>query len=691
MVKRSLQACPSRLHQAKRAFALKGWTQENLAGEVNLKTRQPIWRFFTGQPVERQIFVEICGILDLDWREIAVDPPAEFPELDRRGESVPPDLDELVLRVRDRVCESLRDRCGVLQLLDLGRPVWIEDIYIDVNVFDRISAHQWCDLAELEHVTPDRLVRKCVWTTEERHQLPAIQAVQNHSKLKVVGRPGTGKTMLLKHLAIQCERGEFAANCVPIYIALTDFAEEVSVNGKVDLLAYLHQLWAPAGSIDSGLLETLLQEGRVLLLIDGMDEVGVGGASPLENRQLNATLREFRKFADKYHKNQYVVACRTGARNTPLRGFTEVEIAPFARAQIANFAHKWFTTVADCSPLVGRTLSLELLQQLDVTENWQLRQLVTTPLFLHLACGIFHAQGKFPAQRIEFYDRALNLLLSEWDAAKGIERSRSERGLTLPHTLRLLSHLAAATFDRGRYFGERREIERYIGDFLRSLPRQQLTPEEIQLESTALLGTLETQHGLPIECARGIFSFSVPIFQEYLTAHKIVAEDERGGLEHSLRQLARHFANPQWHEVFVLTAAMLRNADELVQLIHQQIDLLVDREPSLQEFLLWLDRTTTIDRSRSNHPGTWVQQLKTALADYQNTHKSWQLSTEREQLLQAYCYANQLASDCANASTTSGLHTETSSLIAPPVGTTSPISWIPPLVYHQRSLELAEL
>ena len=62
MVKRSLQACPSRLHQAKRAFALKGWTQENLAGEVNLKTRQPIWRFFTGQPVERQIFVEICGI-----------------------------------------------------------------------------------------------------------------------------------------------------------------------------------------------------------------------------------------------------------------------------------------------------------------------------------------------------------------------------------------------------------------------------------------------------------------------------------------------------------------------------------------------------------------------------------------------------------------------------------------------------
>jgi predicted NACHT family NTPase len=677
MVKRSLQACPSRLHQAKRAFALKGWTQENLAGEVNLKTRQPIWRFFTGQPVERQIFVEICGILDLDWREIAVDPPAEFPELDRRGETVPLNIDELVCRVRDRDRDTLRDRCGILQLLDLGRPVWIEDIYIDVNVFDRISAHQWCDLADLQHVTSDRLVRQRAETSEERHQLPGIQAVETYSKLKVVGRPGTGKTMFLKHLAIQCERGKFAADRVPIYIALADFAEEASANDSFDLLTYLRQLWTNAESIDSCLLETLLQEGRVLLLIDGMDEVA--------DRDLNATLKEFRKFADKYHKNQYVVAGRTGARNTPLRGFTETEIAPFARAQIANFAHKWFTTVADCSPQLGRTLSLELLQQLHITENWQIRQLVATPLFLHLACGIFRARGKFPCQRIEFYDRVLNLLLSKWDAAKGIDRTCSEWGLTLPQTLRLLSNLAAATFERGRYFGERREVERYIGDFLHSLPRQQLTPEEIQLASTALLGTLETQHGLPIECAHGIFSFSLPIFQEYLTAHKIVAEEEWGGLEHSLRQLVRHFANPQWYEVFVLTAAMLRNADELVRLIHQQIELLVDREPSLQEFLLWLDRTTTLDRCCSKHQGASVQQLKTALADYQNTHDSWQLSTEREQLLQAYCYANQLAIDCTNASTAVDRHTEA----YPQIDTTSLISWIPPLIFPSRSPQSA--
>lgn len=105
MVKRSLQASPSGIKQAKRAFALKGWTQENLAGEVNLKTRQPIWRFFTGKPVDRQVFLEICSILDLDWREIALAPPAEFPE---PGELAKTNIDALVQEVRARRRDTIQ-------------------------------------------------------------------------------------------------------------------------------------------------------------------------------------------------------------------------------------------------------------------------------------------------------------------------------------------------------------------------------------------------------------------------------------------------------------------------------------------------------------------------------------------------------------------------------------------------------
>jgi acetate kinase len=44
---------------------------------VGVKTRQPIYRFFAGKAIERYTFFEICARLDLDWREIADNPPAE--------------------------------------------------------------------------------------------------------------------------------------------------------------------------------------------------------------------------------------------------------------------------------------------------------------------------------------------------------------------------------------------------------------------------------------------------------------------------------------------------------------------------------------------------------------------------------------------------------------------------------------
>ncbi|MBD2188269.1 hypothetical protein [Pseudanabaena mucicola] len=49
---------------------------------MGLKTRQSIWRFFAGKPVERYTFFEICERLDLDWQEIAIITPLEGEEPD---------------------------------------------------------------------------------------------------------------------------------------------------------------------------------------------------------------------------------------------------------------------------------------------------------------------------------------------------------------------------------------------------------------------------------------------------------------------------------------------------------------------------------------------------------------------------------------------------------------------------------
>ena len=238
----------------------------------------------------------------------------------------------------------------------------------------------------------------------------------------------------------------------------------------------------------------------------------------------------------------------------------------------------------------GQVQSVEFMQKLDLPENWQFHQLVITPLFLHLACWVFHRQEKFPTKRTDFYKQGLDLLLGKWDEARGIERDDVYRGFLLPQKLKLLSQIAAATFEKGQYFFEQRLVEQYISEYIQNLTNVPMDAEELQIESEAALKAIEAQHGLLAERARGIFSFSYLAFHEYFTARKIVASHNLQAFEQALEGLVSHITDPHWREIFLLTATMLRSADSLVQLMKQQIDTLVSQDPYLQEFLTWASK-----------------------------------------------------------------------------------------------------
>lgn len=128
-----------------------------------------------------------------------------------------------------------------------------------------------------------------------------------------------------------------------------------------------------------------------------------------------------------------------------------------------------------------------------------------------------------------------------------------------------------------------------------------------------------------VERGQGVFSFSDPIFQAYFTARKIVASSNLQASGRSLEQLVTHITEPRWREVFLLTAAMLRSADSLVQLMQQHIDAIVADDPSLQKF------------------------LKTTMTQPRNFQQEWHFSSEQQERLQRYCDARQLLTDCLNS------------------------------------------
>jgi predicted NACHT family NTPase len=643
MVKRSLQASPLGIEDAKQAFAQKGWTQEELAWEVNLKTRQSVWRFFSGRPVERQVFIEICSALNLDWRKIAIDPPAEFSEAGvsgnapKNGNTLIKDINVLVQQVRSQRQCKIQDQCGTLQLLNIARPVAIDNLYVDITALEEISSQQWLELSDLQGFTPQEFDR---FALEERSQkIAGITAVKIYSKMRVLGLPGAGKTTFLQHLAIQCNRGYFAADRVPIFINLRDFADEVRETGESSLLSYIYTEFLTSGITEPSALETLLREGRVLLLLDGFDEVLA--------QDSKTVAKEIRRLSEHYQKNLFVVTCRTAAKATSFRRFTDVELAPLSQAQIIAFAQKWFTTIPPIDRRNGATQTQRFLEQLNLPENLPLRRLVVTPLFLHLACWIFHRQDKFPTHRAEFYKQCLDLLLGKWDEQKGIERDEIYRGFLLPQKLKLLSHIANDTFEQGSYFFKPQGIEPHLLNCVQGLTNAATNFEQLQWESEAILRAIELQHGILIERVQGIFSFSDLTFQEYFTARRIVTtynlqlseqfseHPSEHPSEQALEHLVNYLTDPRWREIFLLTVTMLTQADALVQLMKQRIDAIVAQDQHLQELLVWANQRTL----------TPPHSFRAFYADLQQQ----QLSLGQQQTLQSYCEANQLLLDCLNS------------------------------------------
>jgi len=574
MAKPSLSASSTGIHLAKQSMVKAGWTQKNLSALVSC-SRQPITNFFKGEPIAQPIFVKICDRLGLHWQDIAdfsaLASTPSVTDTTASTESSDEDLDLLVQNLRHHLAAAIEERCGTMRILDMSYPIGIEDIYTDVNILEQLSGRRRKRLDELlesyDLEAGDRLGLGQV--TEAR--ISGLEAVQKYHRLIIVGKPGAGKTTFLKHLAIQCNQGAFEANRLPIFVTLKDFAETPDQPG---LLQYIFERDFSSHTASEETLMLLFQQGRALMLLDGLDEVRADDHDRI--------LREIRTFSEQFCDNHFVITCRIAAWEYTFEKFTEVEVADFDSAQIAAFATKWFHQ----KPVKPDSF-LRALKQ-----NPKIHQLAVSPLLLTLLCLAFEESGEFPASRSELYKEGIDALLKKWDAKRGIQRDQVYKKLSLQHKQDLLSFVALLTFQQQLYFFKQSVLEEYIADYISDLPDAQADPDALQLDSEAVLHSIEAQHGLLVERAKGIYSFSHLTFQEYFAAREIVFNATH--LDQSLHALLEHLHDRRWQEIFLLTTEMLRDASRLIVPMKQAIDHLLIGEPKLQQFLGYVrDRATS--------------------------------------------------------------------------------------------------
>jgi predicted NACHT family NTPase len=564
---RSLTASVKGLDEAKSAFNRK-YTSQKICADFVGCSRQVVGQFLRREPVQAGFFKSICEKLGLGWEKIA-----DF-AVDTEQPVQDAEIDALVKDVRSKVSASIQKRCGTMRVLDMTQPITVDSIYTSVNILEKISRNQRRSIDELLDGCVVENFDRFILGTVRQKRIPALEAVERHDKLIILGKPGAGKTTFLKWLALQCNGGGVLEDRVPFFITLKEFAE---IEGQSDLLGFMAKQLTACG-VKNAEVEgaKILHAGRAIVLLDGLDEVKAQD----HDRVLN-TIRNTEEY---FYTSQFVITCRIAAKEYVFEQFTEMEVADFDDRQIADFADKWFQAK---DPVKVK----EFPQELEANKG--LKELATNPLLLTLLCLVFEEGGRFPANRAELYKEGVDVLLKKWDSKRNIKREEVYKQLPLQRKEDLLSQLAYMAFVNNDYFFKQAFVEVQIKDYIRNLPNASNDSEALQLDSEAVLNSIAAHHGLLVERARHIYSFSHLTFQEFFTARwfKEKADGDFG-------DLLRHVTDPRWREVFLLMVGMLQNADKLLQRMKREIDGLLSKDQDLQRFLGWVEKKSC---STKNH------------------------------------------------------------------------------------------
>ncbi|NEP20129.1 MAG: hypothetical protein F6J97_25145 [Leptolyngbya sp. SIO4C1] len=213
---------------------------------------------------------------------------------------------------------------------------------------------------------------------------------------------------------------------------------------------------------------------------------------------------------------------------------------------------------------------------------------------------MFEESGDFPINRSELYQEGLDVLLKKWDASRNIERAQAYQKMSRQRKEDLLSNIAFATFERSDYFFKRQYVENEIRRYIRNLPDSLVNAADLEPDCQAILKSIESQHGLIVERAKGIYSFSHLTFHEFFASRKIATSFDPTVRKAALTSLVTNITEKRWREVFLLVVGMLQNTDYLLKLMKSQIDSLLAENVKFQKFLTWgCQKALSVSSSRS--------------------------------------------------------------------------------------------
>jgi hypothetical protein len=361
------------------------------------------------------------------------------------------------------------------------------------------------------------------------------------SAIAVIGDPGAGKTTLLRRLCL--ENAYADSRFLPVLVStrvLVSTGETVAESALRQISRY--------GNTEnpSYLYEAALAQGRILLCVDGIDELGID-----EPKDAQATVVRFNtdlsNILAQHPGNRVVISVRRESwpvcRPLLHASLREFEVLPFTRSAVRLFVSKWFADSPENAERVIDSLR---------ARNWP--SYATNPLLLTLTCACIPVQGEIPKRTSELFGRFLSFILEQWDSTRRISERPPASDPNPGTNSQLLAEVALAFHLRRRAALARSEIISLLADHLGTLGPAGGTSRDVFLELTEQHGLLRSwsidQH----------YAFPHLSFQSYFAAKALRSRAE------GHRIIADHRHDPFWHEAFILYAE-LGDISELARLL----------------------------------------------------------------------------------------------------------------------------
>lgn len=427
----------------------------------------------------------------------------------------------------------------------------------------------------------------CEDRTHSASTMNIAEIFRNNRKVVILGDPGSGKTTILRFLALTFARArrnhptgtnkaerarsaikirqarkrvleefELSVFPLPIFVLLNRLRDVNDWPKSRSMLDYLREEWSSVDSLrrfPPDFFDRKLKAGECIFLFDAFDELGNEDARNEIARRVG-TLSNAAPPG-----NRFIVTSRIVGYNGQLAdsGFTTLKVEPLSWNQISDLVIKWYEDLSQPA------LSRQLLDTLEV--NPRVKDLAVNPMLLSLIALVQYVQRLIPDRRDVLYDTCVAILMERRYAPASV-RQAYDSVLPSDEAVLILQKIA-----RNLHQQRRREIPRNVlqDSIIPEILHAMRTRRAAAASSADILRNIEERSQLLVERGhnadgRPIMAFSHLTFQEYLTSVDLKRQTVAKGLEAVTSTLLTLYDQDRdwWEEVALLFGAQLDPSEQ---------------------------------------------------------------------------------------------------------------------------------